>query len=658
MDLLRRLIRYLSIVYPAFLSGEKKSNIGLKAFRKYYLLILFLCIVFFSASVNGQSLQQLTLNLKNEAFTDQTLFLFHANGLTGSDPFDGLKLSSLSPSFAEIYSQDATTNNLSINTLPENLQEVIEFPVFIRSTVSDTFTVSVTKFENIQPNWIISLVNLSTKDTLLVNSTTSTEVIHTGAFQSGVLNVQHFTLIINPGIVTQQSSITGTPGKDGWRFLGSSYSNISYAQLLDSIWTQGATSSDDPSGPPNIFTWSELNQTFEAITNLDDVPGTGNGFIAYLYEDNDPSTSNVDGGWPKSFYTSGIAGFGTINFPITYTSGADTSLNGFNLVANPYPFSIDWNALSGWSKSNMQDAIWIWDSNANNGNGDYLEHISGVGDPINIIAPHQAFWIRTENTNPVLVADESVRSSGGNLLKKRSTTPVLTLKVKSKDFDFEDTFYLSFRENRAASPHSYSMSKLLPISQNYLNIYSLFRGEKLAINNFQADFTRLEIPIQIDHSLSGDFVLSVKNSNPFSEDIDIWLLDEKYKRLVGIDTFNNYAFHSDSGTYDFTLILEKAISISNDIEMEIPEHTQLLQNYPNPFNSSTIIEFKVPETVLVTLEIFDTMGRRIATLLNGEAKSEGIHKVTFDASSLSSGIYTYRLLAGSKILIKRLTLIK
>lgn len=83
----------------------------------------------------------------------------------------------------------------------------------------------------------------------------------------------------------------------------------------------------------------------------------------------------------------------------------------------------------------------------------------------------------------------------------------------------------------------------------------------------------------------------------------------------------------------------------------------LHQNYPNPFNPITNISFTLPESGFVRLKVYDVLGREVANLVN-EVKTTGTHSVNFDASSLSSGIYMYKLEMGQKVLSKRMTLIK
>ena len=75
---------------------------------------------------------------------------------------------------------------------------------------------------------------------------------------------------------------------------------------------------------------------------------------------------------------------------------------------------------------------------------------------------------------------------------------------------------------------------------------------------------------------------------------------------------------------------------------EVPSSTSLGENYPNPFNAGTTIEFAVERAAQIRLAVYDLVGRQIALLYDGEA-SAGLHRIAFDASGLSSGLYIYRL---------------
>ncbi len=88
-----------------------------------------------------------------------------------------------------------------------------------------------------------------------------------------------------------------------------------------------------------------------------------------------------------------------------------------------------------------------------------------------------------------------------------------------------------------------------------------------------------------------------------------------------------------------------------------PDSYRLAQNYPNPFNPVTQIRYEIPESADVRIEIYNSMGQRVTTLVN-EHQQAGEHEATFDASGLSSGVYVYRIIAGDFVQSRQMTFIK
>jgi endoglucanase len=95
-----------------------------------------------------------------------------------------------------------------------------------------------------------------------------------------------------------------------------------------------------------------------------------------------------------------------------------------------------------------------------------------------------------------------------------------------------------------------------------------------------------------------------------------------------------------------------------EIRINMPDRIALAQNYPNPFNASTTIRFIMNQPSTVTLSIYDMEGRRVSALLDGKKVGAGSHEVRFDASSLASGIYLYRLEAREERMTGRMVLVK
>jgi glucuronoarabinoxylan endo-1,4-beta-xylanase len=92
-------------------------------------------------------------------------------------------------------------------------------------------------------------------------------------------------------------------------------------------------------------------------------------------------------------------------------------------------------------------------------------------------------------------------------------------------------------------------------------------------------------------------------------------------------------------------------------EYGTPTHFSLSQNYPNPFNPSTTIRYGLPNRSNVTLRVFNTLGQQVAELVNGEIEA-GYHEARLDGSQLSSGVYFYRIEAGSLVAAKKLLLVR
>ncbi|MDI6803992.1 MAG: T9SS type A sorting domain-containing protein [Bacteroidota bacterium] len=91
--------------------------------------------------------------------------------------------------------------------------------------------------------------------------------------------------------------------------------------------------------------------------------------------------------------------------------------------------------------------------------------------------------------------------------------------------------------------------------------------------------------------------------------------------------------------------------------LDLPTKFSLGQNYPNPFNPTTVINYSLPIDNYVTLKVYDVLGREVSMLVD-EYKDAGYYEVEFNGSSLSSGVYFYKLTAGSYTAMKKLLITK
>lgn len=182
--------------------------------------------------------------------------------------------------------------------------------------------------------------------------------------------------------------------------------------------------------------------------------------------------------------------------------------------------------------------------------------------------------------------------------------------------------------------------------------------------NLELPFTITEAQLlQAEHSLYGDITssLSYVDENYTILEPGNWItlefsappvVDDMERSFILISR-GRYERIEESGSFGKSKQLAKKSSLSSISEYKLE------QNHPNPFNPSTKIKYSIKEPGLVTLKVYDLLGREIATLVN-EPKQAGEYEVEFNADSygLSSGVYLYQLTSGSFISIKKFVLIK
>lgn len=159
-------------------------------------------------------------------------------------------------------------------------------------------------------------------------------------------------------------------------------------------------------------------------------------------------------------------------------------------------------------------------------------------------------------------------------------------------------------------------------------------GSLLSYFLFLTPVITAEPPPEISKKLSDEFIFRSKRAKPPPEpDLDKIL---------------------PSGSEIFVTVTVTSLITG---EPSLPDGFWLSQNYPNPFNSSTVIEYALPEAVWVRLEVFNTLGRKVATLVN-ETQEPGYHSYNWEANNLATGIYFYRISAGQFHKTRKMVLVK
>lgn len=207
----------------------------------------------------------------------------------------------------------------------------------------------------------------------------------------------------------------------------------------------------------------------------------------------------------------------------------------------------------------------------------------------------------------------------------------------------------------------------------YVNSQEVHRSDFAESGNVPQEMIFLHTNTVTDSYFYIDNLSIVQTANPYS-----WLTLESTAGTVSPGQTVNVPISLTStgvptGTYTALLKVTTNEQSGNTYEVPIqltvtnatanaetgfePTEFALEQNYPNPFNPSTIINYQLDENAEVRLQVFDMMGREVATLVSGY-QAVGSYSVDFDASALASGMYIYRLTAGRKTLNRQMMLIK
>ena len=188
----------------------------------------------------------------------------------------------------------------------------------------------------------------------------------------------------------------------------------------------------------------------------------------------------------------------------------------------------------------------------------------------------------------------------------------------------------------------------------------------------QYDFYTFTLPTAWD-------TLFIRTDSDTTIDIDLALFDQSGNQISSSSTAGTTELfihpQTSAGTYSirlfdysgygsYTIILSNArpkapfTGVKDEKSVfSIPQYYSLSQNFPNPFNPETSFEFHIPTSGFVSIRVFDLLGHEVANLLN-EIRPAGIYKMTWNASTLPSGVYFYRLLAGNNTQVKKALLLK
>jgi len=506
----------------------------------------------------------------------------------------------------------------------------------------------------------------------------SSPVTYTVTSQDGTA-IQEWTVAIFSREVFTQT----LDGDEGWRMLSVPVSGRVFDKFLADFWTQGFRGAKDPdvTKPSNLLTWDHRANKWVSFTDLaTDSLRPGHGFIFYVFSDDNGPNEDGDAGFPKKLTTANFGVDARLNSG-SITPVNDLGYSEFFLVGNPYGYPIDWDKLA---KTSLSNTVYVYDHSISNylsWNG-FTGNISGGK-----IAPFQSFFIQgfgvQANTGSLTIEETDKMSDEVRLHKQAGADPlVLTLRGEAGGLVSEA--WLSFQPGGEPGRDAYDGLAMQSLDTTFLRLATILDNRQaLAINALPVDYNEeLTFPLELSGTVAEETAeLSFEGLEHF-EGWEIKIHDLRTGNVYPVEQAGSIRLELENpkaqvvalpspsiptpvpvkakgSAARYRLVLEPPAVVGTEPGVsEVPEHVELQQNYPNPFNPATVISYTVPQAGPVRLEVFDLVGRKVATLLERESQGPGRYEVRFDASALASGVYIYRLQAGSHILVKRMTLIK
>ena len=345
----------------------------------------------------------------------------------------------------------------------------------------------------------------------------------TPATGTNVFNTTAACSFFNPisGNITMERYIDA--GATDWRFLTSAVSGTTIADFNDDFITSGFTGSDAPLWPSAANPWASIYFYDETASGIQD-----NGFIAATNVTNPLAVGEglwiwcgdtITGTQPFTIDHTGPPNVGNINIPMSYTNSGLPTDDGWNMIGNPYPSTLDWDSPN-ITKTGINNAIYIWNPDLQQ----FASYVFGIGinGGSNNIASSQAIWIQaTSATANIQVTESSKTSTDGAFLKLNQ---VLPLRIKALNNFGQDELAINFDQNASNSfDNNYDARKMTSVNTNLPIVSSITNGIDFSIN--QMPTQEIDIPIKVLTGVSGLHSIEIENVASFSNSACLVLED-------------------------------------------------------------------------------------------------------------------------------------
>lgn len=383
---------------------------------------------------------------------------------------------------------------------------------------------------------------------------------------------------------------------------------------------------------------SDINSKWQAVDGSSTLTN-GQGYNVFVRGDRTKNLMLATDTVPNNttIWVSGTYPVSPVAMPVTYNP---TLGNGWNLVGNPFPSTLDWDAASGWTKTNIGNAIYIYNTAANTfGSYDGTTSTNGV---TNYISSGQAFFIQANASSPALSVSESakVATVGSNLFKGAEQN---CLRIKlAQDASAWDETVIRFMDNKADSFNA--NEDVRKLANSTLNLGSYFSPDNYAIVNYlsKASLGNKTVPLQAKVKTPGTYTLSFSQVADFDANIELFLKDNLKNTSTNLRLNNTYLVDLDTSAASMAdgrleiVFTTKA----NGLNALLAEPKTHLLVYPNPAKESIHLSLSKGSFDGSTIKVFTTTGALVyqnthsgnSVELNIENLSEGMYFVSVETN--------------------------
>jgi hypothetical protein len=172
-------------------------------------------------------------------------------------------------------------------------------------------------------------------------------------------------------------------------------------------------------------------------------------------------------------------------------------------------------------------------------------------------------------------------------------------------------------------------------------------------------------PFEIKTNIRDKVNLTFEGVDDVPKELEVWLMDDAVRIMQNLRETNYYAVAGSEQPKQLKLLVGQHGFVDEKLAeaQAIPTTYELSQNFPNPFNPVTTIRYGLPKAERVTLKVYNLLGEEVALIMNDELRTAGYHAAIWDGRdqngrAVTSGVYIYRMRAGSFSSTKKLTLLK